>query len=194
MLDRQNLLQNEKEEDDRAFTFLLLVLTLIFTFVLFTKTYWLQPVEIEGNSMNMTLYTKDVVLMDLLAKPTYGDVVIVKVSEKTNYIKRLIGLPGDRIYTDAEGAVYRVTDGQTTKLDEPYAYFLPGKRRGTFKDGMPFDVTLRDDEIFVMGDNRWNSNDSRARSTQFKLSSILGVVHQWSIDGRENFSWLYRYI
>lgn len=193
---RRSALLGQGEDNETWLNVLLCVLVVIFAFLLFTKYFWLQPIEVEGSSMNMTLYTRDVVLMDKLAKPQRGDVVIVKVTESTRYIKRLIGLPGDRIYSDEEGFVYRVTDGVTTRLDEPYAYFLFGYKKGTYKDRdyRTFDVTLSSDEIFVMGDNRWNSNDSRARVNQFKYESILGVVHQWVIDERYSLGWIYQYI
>ncbi len=195
MLD-ENALLGKKEESETWLNVLLFLMIAVFAFLLFTKYYWLQPIEVEGSSMNMTVYTHDVVLMDKLATPHRGEVVIISVNKTTRYIKRLIGLPGDRIYTDEEGYVYRVTDGVETRLDEPYAYFNPSYKAGTFKNKEyeTFDVTLADDEIFVMGDNRWNSNDSRARTVQFKYDSILGVVHQWVIDKRNDFGWFYQYI
>ena len=83
----------------------------------------------------------------------YGDVVIIKNTSRGNVIKRVIGLPGDVIEVDGKnGVVYR--NGEA--LDEPYvaaAQYTNGSMDGP--------VTVEDGHIFVMGDNRQDSCDSR---------------------------------
>ena len=121
--------------------------------------------------------------------------VILKIDDKTNYVKRIVGLPGDTIRNDAEGKVYRISpDGAETLLDEPYAYFDPLFGNGTFlNETGRFSVTLADDEIFVMGDNRYHSKDSRSIGP-LKQSSVLGVVHPWVVEYRYKLGWLYYYL
>lgn len=192
-LNKKNLLGADDDEGGVFSAIMNVVLTTVIVLLLliiFAKTFVFSPITVWGSSMRETFHSNDIVLMDKLRTPRYGDVVIIKISATENHIKRLIGLPGDRIYTE-EGIVHRVSGGVDTALDEPYAFYLAGYRRGTFKDGInsltgrrewvDFSVTLSDDEIFVLGDNRYNSHDSRALSVQYKYSAILGVVPDWAI-------------
>lgn len=72
--------------------------------------------------------------------------------DKVSYIKRVIGLPGDNIYVSESGEVYR--NGE--KLDEPYL------RDGiTSRSGNYINVDVPEGSVFVMGDNRLESKDSR---------------------------------
>lgn len=71
---------------------------------------------------------------------------------KVEYIKRVIGLPGDHIEVTAEGTVYR----NNQKLDEEYL-----TNKYTSLGGAYFDVTVPKDCVYVMGDNRLYSMDSR---------------------------------
>lgn len=100
--------------------------------------------------------------------PKRFDVIVFpyQYADKTYYIKRVIGLPGETVRIDEKGAVY-IND---VLLEEGY-----GKE--TIKDpGMAIDgITLQDDEYFVMGDNRNDSSDSRFVSVgNIKRSQILG--------------------
>lgn len=78
-----------------------------------------------------------------------GDAIGIRAGE-SDYVKRVIGVGGDRIQIDATGQV-RVNG---TAIDEPYA--VKGK------PGPPIDVTVPPDRLWVMGDNRADSEDSRS--------------------------------
>ncbi len=158
------------------------------------KMFIFSKVEISGTSMVKTLQNGDLVVMMTVGEPDYGDVVVIKINDRTNYIKRIIGLPGDTIKNDSLGNVYR--NGE--KLVEDYAYISSGG--GTFakdsEDGL-FCITLGEDEIFAMGDNRFVSHDSRSGEflrKPMRLSNVIGIVPQWAIDTRYSLNWLYRYI
>ena len=88
-------------------------------------------------------------------EPERGDVIILRPPNNPHgdYIKRIIGLPGESVEIK-EGIVYiHTTDGQVVPLDEPYI-------AETAKD--PFNgETIPENEYFVLGDNRINSADSR---------------------------------
>lgn len=71
---------------------------------------------------------------------------------KVSYIKRVIGLPGDNIYISEDGEVYR--NGQ--KIDEPYLRDSITSRSGSY-----INVDVPEGTVFVMGDNRLESKDSR---------------------------------
>lgn len=115
-------------------------------------------------------------------KPQRGDVIIFKYPDDTtkNYVKRVIGLPGDRVKVE-DGIAY-VND---EPLDEPYVVFkdkndnlVQRDNRGDFEE-----VQVPNKSYFVMGDNRYNSWDSRYWvSTNFvSEDKILGkaVLCYW---------------
>lgn len=145
------------------------------TFLVFT--YIVNPVKIEGSSMAPTVHDKDLAIVNVLGVKQEGvsrfDVVIVssdRVSEKL--IKRVIGLPGetieyknDKLYVNGK------------YIEEP---FLDKSFMETSKQEMnsdlftdDFRVVLRQDEYFVLGDNRLRSADSRAYGA-FKLNEFSG--------------------
>jgi len=108
--------------------------------------------KIDGASMEPNLHHDEYVIVDkvtyALSRPQRGDVVVfAREGQPKDYIKRVIGLPGETIEI-SNGVVY--VDGRL--LDEPYAArssrSYPALRLGA-------------DEYFVMGDNRGNSTDSR---------------------------------
>ena len=90
----------------------------------------------------------------------------ISIFGKTDFVKRVIGLPGDHIEIK-DGAVYR--NGQ--KLDEPYL------DQGTVTDGhggLFIDIVVPDGYVYVLGDNRNNSTDSR----------MFGCIPREKIEGR----------
>lgn len=127
-----------------------------------------------GNSMNDTLNNNDILLMEKLTQ-RFGELkrfdVIVFDSENEeheNYIKRIIGLPGETIRIDENGNIYI----NNKKLEnDVYG-------NATIKDpGLAIDeITLNENEYFVLGDNRNNSLDSRFDLGAVELSQVKGKV------------------
>ena len=120
-----------------------------------------EPVRVDGNSMLDTLHDREIMFVTkfdyILGEPESGDIVICKYPESTkNYVKRLIGLPGDTIEI-VGNTVYR--NGEA--LEE--AYLTDERNDSPFYANMEERV-LGEDEFFVMGDNRDNSRDSRSSS------------------------------
>jgi signal peptidase I len=115
-----------------------------------------ERIRVESISMEPNLIPGDFVIVnkmayDLGGDPKRGDVIVFRYPpnpEQIPYIKRIVGLPGDTIHI-AEGKVY--INGEM--LVETYIN-VPTNRGG--------DWTVPEDSLFVMGDNRNNSSDSRA--------------------------------
>lgn len=126
---------------------------------------------VRGNSMNPTFQDKAVILTQrLFYAPKHGDVIVFHVpnaAPDTIFIKRVIGVAGDEIDIDFErGCVY--VNGQLQ--DEPYI------AEPTTNDlGETYPLTVKENCVFVLGDNRNNSLDSRSPSIgQIPVENIIG--------------------
>lgn len=130
------------------------VTTLIFIFV-----FVFRIVGISGVSMENTLFHDDrVIVTSLFYTPAYGDIVVINQPNEFNrpIIKRIIALGGQEVDIDFESGEVSV-DG--TVLDEPYI-----ANPTTVDEGIAFPLTVPEGKVFVMGDNRQHSTDSRSAS------------------------------
>lgn len=130
-------------------------------FAILIVTFVGQKSEVTGSSMNDTLYNGEQVIVDKLSyrfhSPQRYDIVVFPESNKSNYVKRIIGLPGETI-SIREGYIY-INDKLLT--DDSYGKEgISAQNYGRLKQP----VTLKDDEYFVLGDNRNNSQDSRSEA------------------------------
>ncbi|CAL9437692.1 hypothetical protein SUDANB105_02165 [Streptomyces sp. enrichment culture] len=130
-------------------------------FVLLLNTLVLQPFQIPSGSMEPGLRIGDRVLVNKLAyrfgaEPRRGDVVVFDGSGyfgDADYIKRVVGVGGDHVVCcDKEGRL-RVNG---LSVDES-TFLYPGDRASS----VPFDVVVPDGTLFVLGDHRSASSDSR---------------------------------
>ena len=183
----ERLLGAKKEKIFSVSDIVLLVLIVVLLLFSVVQRVWLSPVLISGHSMNRTIDDGDWLLMDKLKKPTYGDVVVIEISGETNYIKRVIGLPGETLFMK-DNVVYRkkAGDGEKfEKVDEPYAYYSKPDSKLSFPA-----VTVEEGKIFFLGDNRCDSRDSRAIG-QKSFETVVGVVPEWAIRSRKTLSSYY---
>lgn len=115
-----------------------------------------QATRVYGQSMEPTLHTDQRLVVEKVSYafslPHRGDVVVLKVNEAARemLIKRVIGLPGETVEVH-DGQVY--INGQALEESE----YLSQTTRGRFGP-----LTVPENHIFVMGDNRGASNDSRS--------------------------------
>lgn len=162
--------------------------TVALTLVLFFGIQWFvaQPFQVEQHSMERTFEQGDYVLIDKLS-PRWdayarGDVVVFApppawTSRPEPYIKRVIGEPGDRV---------GIQDGRVlvngVALDEPYLYLGEDGSPEPTRPGDGDTWTLGADELFVMGDHRMESADSRVFGP-IPISSVIGraAVRYWPL-------------
>ena len=150
--------------------FVVTVAILFFTI----KTFFIQPFLVQQDSMQPTIQPYNYIIVDrfsyrFLQEPKRGDVVVFLSSDNDRYlIKRIVGLPGERItIKDTITTIYpSATSTEPTTLPETYVAFPDPKTA--------IDIVIPQNEYFVMGDNRKNSLDSR----------VLGTVSKERIVGR----------
>lgn len=144
-------------------------------FALCLRSFIAEPIKVEGDSMNPSLYSHQTMLVEKISKtfelPKRGNVVIVHYpGSSNNYVKRVIGLPGETVEIK-DSTVY--INGEV--LPEDYT-------SGDSYADMPA-VVVPENSIFVMGDNRANSSDSRYVGS-IPRASIVGVATHiiWPLD------------
>ena len=144
---------------------IVILTTLIITFVG-------QRTRVSGQSMEPTLHDGDNLIVDKISyrfrDPKRYEIIVFpyKYEEKTYYIKRIIGLPGERVQV-IDGYVY--INGE--QLNEHY-----GKEVMESSGIADHEITLGEDEYFVLGDNRNHSSDSRDPS--------VGILKRGDLMGR----------
>ena len=153
-----------------------LVIAVVGVVLLFT--FGVRLISVSGPSMQDTLYTGDqlLVLSAMFCDFQAGDVVVIndynaEPQLNETLVKRIVAVGGQKVDIDfANGIVY--VDGEA--LDEPYI------KEPTYQpEGTEFPLTLEEDEVFVMGDNRNHSSDSR--------DSRLGPVKTGYLQGKALF-------
>lgn len=141
-----------------------IIIALVLSVLLFKIIFNVSIVS--GTSMNPTLHDGNLLLLNhLFYEPEYNDIVVFENEERGLLVKRIIGMPGDTIEIH-DSVVYR----NGVPIEEDYihnGYFGPGDMTGP--------VTVEDGHIFVMGDNRPDSYDSRYNGVgQVSEDLILG--------------------
>ncbi len=166
-----NIKLKDKMKEGLASTIKEVAQTLLVSFGIFLIVYifLIQPHRVKGESMFPTFVDGELLLTEKVSyrfsQPQRGDVVVFEapVGHNIDFIKRIIGLPGEQISVQ-DGSIF--INGK--KLDEPYLNVeSPGDMQ----------KTLGKNEYFVMGDNRPSSSDSR----------VFGPITEDKIQGRVFF-------
>lgn len=154
------------ESERRSVTFKDHVIDFFQTLVVFaaigTAIYWLiaQPHKVSGSSMHPNFKNGDYIITDKLTyriyEPRRGDIVVFKnpKDETQDFIKRIIGVPRDRV--KIQGG-YTYVNGE--KLNEPYLGNLTTNPGSFLVDGR--EITVEAGKYITFGDNRPASSDSR---------------------------------
>ena len=135
---------------------ILIITSLLVVFLI--RKFIAQPFMVSGSSMEPTFHTNEYLIVDQLSyelgNPQRGDVVIFRypINPSRFFIKRIIGLPGETIRISGKKIEIKKPNENFFTLEEPYI---------TFTSENYLEMTLKNDEYFVMGDNRSASLDSR---------------------------------
>ncbi|WP_051233607.1 signal peptidase I [Butyrivibrio sp. NC3005] len=179
-LQEKEMLENTKEDTNREnpvkefFSWLLYVAGVILLTFLFI-TFVAQKTEVSGRSMLNTLHDRDSLIVSKisyeLGTPNRFDIVVFPhinkaTNEKTFFIKRIIGMPGETVQIDFNGNIY--INGEV--LDEHF-----GKETIQNPGNAINPIVLGEDEYFVLGDNRNDSLDSRFTDVgKIKRDELVG--------------------
>ena len=176
---------------------------------LFIRTFVVQAFKIPSGSMEPTLLVGDHILVNKfvygvkipfinrtvipIGKPKRGDVIvfIYPVDRSKDFIKRVIGLPGDRVEI-IDKTIF--INGEPYKDDHGYYSESGGKLTGASIKRPPFGPkTVPDNNLLVLGDNRDHSSDSRVWGF-VPLSSVKGkaFIIYWSWPNWKRFLHLIR--
>ena len=145
------------------------VLTIVAAVAVLIATLVLPVLQIEGTSMEPTLYNGDIVLLMKTTRFDRGDLCGFTWNNKL-LIKRVIGVPGDWIEIDTDGTVY--LNGE--KLDEPYV-----EQKALGECDLEFPYQVPQEQYFVIGDMRESSIDSR--------NTVIGCIPKEQIVGKVFF-------
>lgn len=160
--------QDEEAEGPSAFSRILRfvgelvhVIVISLAIILPIRYFLIQPFYVKGASMEPNFYDHEYLIIDEISyrfmDPERGEIIVFRYPNDPQqyFIKRVIGLPGERIViSDGRVRIYDGTDPEGYLLDE-------GKYLADQSTPGEKDVTLDEDEFFLLGDNRKASLDSR---------------------------------
>ena len=123
---------------------LLVVLVLV---AILTSMHWFTVVRVSGSSMEPSLNDGSYVIVQKNAELQRGDIVLIRTSNRTYIVKRIVGIGGDNVLirNDSLHVNHVKMDSLTNHLNAEYQ----------------FEVNVPDGTVFVLGDNRLESTDSR---------------------------------
>jgi len=137
------------------------IVTISLAIIIPIRYYLVQPFFVKGASMEQNFHDGDYLLIDEISyrfhEPRRGDVIVFRYPENPSqfYIKRIIGLPGETV--EVKNNKVKIYNAEFKTGFVPKEYYLSDGQE-TFGNTS---LQLKDDEYFVIGDNRLQSSDSR---------------------------------
>lgn len=175
----------KKQKSDKVFLLVLSVMLAVMVVFTLLNQYVFLNVSVSGPSMQPTLQTGDVVVLNRKEEVSVGDIIVIGGVKNYWLIKRVIACE--------EGDTIEIKDGMLKVngkiVDEDYVLDGISARQDDRLDL----ITLKKGEIFYLGDNRCNSSDSRTYGA-CKDENVIGVVEEWSLKNRKLRSQFLKYI
>ena len=188
------IMEEEQAKSPQIKTFIRDTITVLVVaaVIIVVLQFVIQKFVVEGSSMNFTLHDGQQLLVNKIVykfhEPERGDIIVFhppKEIDEDDFIKRIIGLPGEKVVIANTKVIIHKTDGSLIELDEPYIT-RPANRDYEGE-------IIPQGEYFVMGDNRVNSSDSRTGWTLEK-EDIIGKawisvwpIGDWGLIGNHDF-------
>jgi len=177
--------QPEKEDSFKSFVWETIKIVIICLIIVVPiRKFVVQPFYVKGASMEPNFYDHEYLIIDEITyrfeNPERGEIVVFNypVGENSFYIKRLIGLPGERVVISGGTImIYNQDNSNGIELDESSYLSKDAKTYGEV------DITLAEGQYYVMGDNRASSLDSR-KLGPIEENTIVGKtwLRGWPID------------
>lgn len=171
--------ENEQQPTTGSFLWELIRIVIIaFVIMVVFRIFIAEPFVVSGSSMVPNFHNKEYLVVNKINyrfnEPQRGDVIVFKYPKDTSqyFIKRIIGLPGERVQIDGgKVRIFNTEHPDGVVIEEPY---LPSNNATFGKSDI---VSLGSSEYYVLGDNRLASSDSR----------VWGILPEKNIVGRAWF-------
>ncbi len=174
--------EQKKQAENQSFLRFIAILIAVFSLFLYARTQIFMLIDVVGDSMCPTLDSGDLLVARKNRTVKRGDIIVFTTENGAkNLIKRVIALEGDTVWSENGKVWISYTDAENNlkqyKIAEDYL----------MSQGITYveKTTVKSGCVFVLGDNRAISNDSR-NFGQIELDSVLGVVTNWSVMGKHS--------
>lgn len=174
-----------KKERKSDFLSWLKIVVVALIFALLVRKFLFSPIIVEGPSMQPTLFSQDQMIVNKFSyyfkEPERFDIVVFHASEQKDFIKRVIGLPGEHVKVE-DDVLY--IDGEP--IEQPFLPNVSATHEFYHVNTADFSLenlkgnyeTIPEGYIFVLGDNRHNSTDSRHEDVGLvPLDQIVGKTN-----------------
>nr|WP_041556840.1 signal peptidase I [Carnobacterium sp. 17-4] len=176
--------QKRKENKGRGSEFLSTLLYCVVALIIFLliRHFLFAPVSVDGESMAPTLEDQDRLILNKIDKIDRFDVIVFPAPDEPDkqYIKRVIGLPGDTIQYQDDVLYVNGEPVEEEYLEDSIENMTPGDNftEDFLLAAKTGEETVPEGTYFVMGDNRQNSKDSRFSEVGFiDASTVSGTTN-----------------